>query len=64
MGGRQLKVGDKVVIEMGSELDGEMGRVIGVNTEDAVKTYYAVRINSVKKSFWLRRGDFKVIKGD
>lgn len=72
MGGKQPVIGDKVVIEMDSELDGEYGRVVSVNNEEdedsvldhAVKRSYGIRINSTKQAFWFRRGDFKLIKGD
>ncbi len=72
MGGRQPVIGDRVLIEMDSELSGEYGRVISVNNEEdedivleySVKRRYGIRINSHKKAYWFRRGDFKLIKGD
>lgn len=72
MGGRQPVIGDRVLIEMDSELDGEYGRVVSVNNEEdedsvldySVKRRYGIRINSTRQAFWFRRGDFKLIKGD
>ncbi len=58
------EIGDRVIVSLKGELKDLWGRVLDIadSKEQGRLSMFAIRIGDLKKSYWLRRSDFKLIR--